>query len=397
MCSGNCVLVENDNQHCGACKMACSANQHCAEGECLDCNRESRVYAACLQTGHVAVLSSATRSQVELALVGAGPQALSGKGEVLLCADYGAEQLLRMNAQNLQPLGETDSRVAVSTGKNPIHLSVYGSHIYVVNADSNTLQIVDTRNKANGPWETVGELYFGPNTVPQALAIVGNQGFVPLFGDLANGETDAGQRLVRVSLSNPAAPTLSGEADFTRLDLQPYPGKEPLPLPYDVVAHQGALYVALNNLDKESLHPAGPGMIAKVDAKTLSSSTLSLGDNCRNVTSLASNGRLLVASCAGDYVGTPGITGLALLEGDKVKDMWAAPPGFTPGALAFKCDELWVGNAADGDVYLFSTFGQKLRLLRGEGGAEGGPIETCPPSGGWTSVQALWLKPKPKP
>jgi len=392
MCGKSCAFVENDNNHCGSCNRACAGNQHCADGQCLPCERESRVYAACFATGEVAVLSSATRSLVERQVVGDKPQALGGKGEVLLCADDGAQQLLRLNAQTLQPVGD-----AVRTGETPIHVSISGAYVYVVNAGSNTLQLVDTQDKPDSTWMTVGEVSFGPNTSPQSLALFGNQGFVPLYGNLMSGETSVGQRLSRINLSNPASPELDGAADFTSLHLQSYPGRKALPLPYDVVRHQDALYVALNNLDVDAKPvpvPAGPGLIAKVEPQSMKSSVLSLGDTCRNVTTLASNGKQLVASCAGDWGTTPGVAGLALLEDDKVQDTWAAPPGFSPGSLAFKCDELWVANANGGDVFLFSVQGKRLQLLRGEGGSEGGPVETCPLGPvGYSVVQSLWLKP----
>jgi len=388
LCAGRCVLVESDNAHCGNCNQACAQNQHCADGECLACNKESRLYAACMLTGHVAVFSSETYSRVALERVGANPQALSGKGEVLLCADDGAQQLLRLDAQTLQPLG-----APVDTGQTPIHISAMGALVYVVNAGSNTLQIVDTQNKPSGPWRTQGELSFGPNTSPQALAFVGSHGFVPLYGNLVTGQTSPGQRLVRVGLANPAAPSLEGEVSFSGLHLQSHPGKTALPLPYDVVHHQGALYVALNNLDS-TYQPAGPGAIAKVQLEEATTSVLFLGEECSNVTSLASNGQLLVASCAGDWGMTPGRAGLALIEGDEVKEVWPAPPSFSPGSMAFKCDSLWVANANGGNVYLFSTQEKSLQLLYGEGGSEGGPMEACPQAAsGFAVVQSLWLKP----
>jgi len=390
LCGGECRLVERDNNHCGACNVACADNQQCAGGACYSCEAESHLYAACLLTGHVAVLSSKTQSRMALELVGDKPQALTGMGEVLLCADDGAQRLLRLNAQTLKPVGE-----AVPTGETPIHISAHGPHVYVVNAGSNTLQVVETRGKPTGSWETRDELSFGPNTSPQAFASSGAHGFVPLYGNLLTGETTPGQRLVRVDFSLPFGPVRSGEADFSGLDLQSYPGKSALPLPYDVVSHQGAMYVALNNLDK-SYQPAGPGAIARVSVEDASVSLLFLGDNCQNVTSLASNGRFLVASCAGNFGMTPGIAGLALLEGDEVKSLWNAPAAFSPGSLAFACNSLWVGNANGGEVYLFSVEGGSLQLLRGEGGSEGGPMEACPPApSGFSVVQDVWLRPLP--
>jgi hypothetical protein len=381
-CGNSCVLLESDKNHCGSCNQACPPNQRCVEGQCREvhCEEESHLYAACFLTGQVAALSTCTQSRVAMELVGDKPQALSGMGEVLLCADDGAEQLLRLDAQTLKPVGE-----APGIGQTPIHVSVYGSHAYVVNAGSNTLQVLNAQT-----WQTLAELPFGANTSPQAFALVGHHGFVPLYGNLGTGETSAGQRLVRVNLENPAAPFLEGEANFTGLDLQ---SPDTFPLPYDVVHHQGALYVALNNLSRT--FQAGPGVIAKVPAQNLSNtSLLFVGGDCTNVTSLASNGPLLAASCAGDWGMTPGAAGVALFADDEVKSWWAAPSGFSPGAMAFQGDTLWVANGNGGDVFLLSTEGQTLRLRRGEGGSEGGPIQTCPQGpAGYTVVQSLWLKP----
>ncbi|MCL2259110.1 MAG: hypothetical protein FWC18_04735 [Cystobacterineae bacterium] len=363
------------------------------------CNGESRVYAACFLTGHVAVLSSETQSRVALERVGANPQALSGMGEVLLCADDQARLLWRLNAQTLKEVGE-----AVSIGAIPIHVATSGSQIYVTNAASSTLQVIDSRT-----WQTRAELNFGRNTYPQAFVRVGEYGFVPLYGNLF-ADTQPGQRLVRLNLSNPDALVREGEADFSNLDLHSYAGiTSPRPMPYDVLHHQGALYVALNNLDEETCAagycvPAGPGLVAKVDPYTLHTSTLLLGDECLNAVSLTSNGKLLVASCAGSWrQGEEGRgSGLALMEGDEVKSRWVAPSGFYPGVMASKCDELWVANANGGDVYLFSTEGGRLRLLRGTdssgaSGSEGGPMATCPlvlrGKAEVATVQSLWLKP----
>jgi hypothetical protein len=224
---------------------------------------------------------------------------------------------------------------------------------------------------------------------------VGERGFVPLYGNLMTGETSAGQKLVRLNLSNPDALTPQGEADFSSLDLHSYEGMASLPLPFDVVHHQGALYVALNNLSAE-YQVAGPGAIAKVDPQTLSTSVLFLGEECTNVVSLNSNGEVLVAACSGSYATGTG-KGLALMEGDELKALWQAPPHFSPGVMAGKCDMLWVANANGGDVYAFSTQGQNLKLLRGEGGSEGAGIEACPmpedPSSGFVTVMSRWLKP----
>ncbi|MCL2012983.1 MAG: hypothetical protein FWG75_09385 [Cystobacterineae bacterium] len=383
-CGNHCALLESDVDHCGGCNQACNANQRCVDNQCREvhCEEESHLYAACFQTGQVSVLSTCTQSRFHMALVGDRPQAINGMGEVLLVADDGTEQLLRLNPQSLEPIGE-----AVSIGQTPIHVSADGTHAYVINAGSHTLQVVE-----GGSWQTIAELPFGDNTSPQAFALVGKQGFVPLYGNLVTGETSAGQKLVRINLENPAAPVRAGEVDFSSLSIPHYEGMAPLPLPYDVLHHQGALYVALNNLNAYYM-PAGPGLIAKVDPQTLATSLLSLGDTCTNVSSLASNGKLLAASCAGDWGMSPGIAGVALIINEEVKT-WPAPPSFSAGAMAFSGDMLWVANANGGDVYVFSTKEGGLHLLRGEGGSEGEAIATCPPGPtGYTTVQSLWLKP----
>ncbi|MCL2626730.1 MAG: lactonase family protein [Cystobacterineae bacterium] len=352
------------------------------------CGQEGLVYAACFLTGEVATLSSKGATPM-VKSVGDHPQALSGMGEFLLCTDDSARQLLRLDAQTLKPLGK-----AVDTGATPIHVSVSRDerYVYVINAGDNSLQVVD------GPtWQTQAELPFGPNTSPQAFAMMGNCGYVPLYGNLGNGQTAPGQRLVRINLSKPTSPSLQGEADFSSLDLHPYSTEYPsVPLPYDVVVHKGALYVALNNLYNAGngfFSPAGPGAIAKVDPQTLNTEVLFLGDECLNVASLVSNGEVLLASCMGDW-GVPGTAGVALLKDDKVQKIWPAPADFSPGALAVQCDELWVANAGGGDVYVFSIGGQSLELLWGVGGTKGGPMEACPKSlSGYATVQSLWSKP----
>ncbi|MCL2178512.1 MAG: hypothetical protein FWB81_03745 [Cystobacterineae bacterium] len=388
------------------------AGQSCTNGRCRasSCSQESRIYAACYQTGHVAVLSSETQSRVALERVGDSPQALSGVGEVLLCADDGSQQLLRLDAQSLASVG-----APVSTEQTPIYLSVSedGRYVYIVNAGgSGTLQVVNAQT-----WQTETSMSFGAHTWPQALVFVGDYGFVPLYGDLMSGDTAAGQRLVRLNLSNPTSPSFEGEADFSSLDMHAYGARTPIPLPYDVVVHQGFLYVALSNL-ADDYRPAGPGAIAKVDPHTLETSVLFLGDECTNVVTLVSNGEVLVASCAGDWSNSG--VGLALIENDVLKEIWPTPPGagFVPGTLAVHCDKLWVANpwrdwrgewrgeSRWAEVYLFSIQEGGLHLLRGEGGSEGGPIETCPSMYNyldwledletgdydWVGLESLWLK-----
>jgi hypothetical protein len=391
-CNEACVLLESNKAHCGGCNLACAENQRCVDGQCrqLSCSEESFIYAACFGTGQVAVLSSCTQNRVALALVGDSPQALSGMGELLLCADTGAEQLLRLDAQTLKPVGE-----ALPVGQNPIHVSASGTHVYVVNAGSNVLQVFDTQNNPSGAWQTQ-TLSFPPNRSPQSFALAGEWGFVPLYGNLVGGETRPGQRLVRIRLSNPARLSLEGEADFSSLPLPAFEGLRPVPFPYDVVFHQGAVYAALNNLSDNFANDwkiAGPGSIAKTNPSTLET-TLLPPLECLNVVSLASNGHQLVASCAGDYGMTPEVAGLALLENDVVQNFWPAPAGFSPGSMAFAGEALWVANANGGDVYLFSTQGGRLALLRGEGGSEGEGIYACPLAPwGSSVVQDLWLKP----
>src|SRR5205823_3041362 len=111
---------------------------------------------------------------------------------------------------------------------------------------------------------TIAELNFGANTTPEAIAKIGNALYVPLWGGLGPAEVSAGQKVVKVDITDRRAPKVTATYDLSTLDLKPFDGGAPIPRPFGIVLHQGKLYVPLNNIDL-NFSVAGAGLLATID------------------------------------------------------------------------------------------------------------------------------------
>lgn len=403
-CGDACVDTQSDVGHCGGCGLACQGGQRCVSGGCT-----SDVVVACFSSGQVAGLSASTLQRTPLADLGTAPAALATTRGVLLAAD-GLDR--RLNQADL-PAGtstwrELPSR-SIATGAVPNQVLVDGEWLYVVNAQSGTLQVARlgaSDGDAGVPVRTVQEVVFGANTFPQAVARVGTSLWVPLYGGYGASSADAGQRLLEVDVADPSNPRVTAEVSLKAIDLRPFDGGSPAARPFAAVVQRGQLYVALNNLDADSYLPTGPGLLAKVDPATKALSLIDLGaDTCLNPQWLAPMGSGLVVSCGGRALYTGQNFALSSVEraGVVVVDAqdqrvatWApaapscgdagACPLFLPGRFAVKGESIFLGDQNAGRLAVLDFIDGGLVERRGP--AQNDAVLVCPvnPTSGVSNV-----------
>lgn len=398
-CGDSCVDTATDLSNCGACGAVCQAGQRCVGGGCA-----SEVVVACFSSGQVAGLSASTLQRSPLADLGTGPAALATMNGVLLAAD-GLDR--KLNQADL-PAGSTSFREltgrSLATGAVPNQVLVDGDFVYVVNAQSGTLQVA-RRGAGDGdagvPLSTVQELVFGANTFPQALAKVGSALWVPLYGGYGAGSADAGQRVIEVNVADPLNPRATAEVSLKALDLKAFDGGVSVARPFAAVTHRGSVYVALNNFAPDCnplCVPGGPGLLAKIDPTTKAASIIDLGaDACLNPQWVASLGDALAVSCGGaaHYTGQNFVltslsqAGVVVLDSsDRRVATWApaapscgdagACPLFLPGRFAVKGSTLFLGDQNAGRLVVLDFADGGLSERRGPARNDG--LEVCPVS-----------------
>lgn len=396
-CGDSCIDTMNDVGNCGGCAASCQAGQKCVNGGCT-----SDVVVACFSSGQVTGLSASSLQRGPLADLGTGPAALATMNGVLLAAD-GIDR--KLNQADL-PAGSASYRElsnrSIATGAVPNQVLVDGDFVYVVNAQSSTLQVA-RRGAGDGDaglvLTTVQELVFGTNTFPQGAAKVGSALWVPLYGGYGSGTADAGQRVLEVNVENPASPTVTGEVSLKNLDLKAFDGGTPVARPFAIVAQRGQLYVALNNFNAECnpiCVPGGPGLLAKIDPTTKAVTVIDLGaDACLNPQWVATMGDALVVSCGGQavYTGQDFVltsvarAGVVVLDGtDRRVATWApvAPscgdggvcPLFLPGRFAVKGSSVFLGDQNAGRLVVLDFADGGLVERRGPARNDG--LAVCP-------------------
>jgi hypothetical protein len=391
-----CVDATRDNGNCGACGQSCQGGQQCSGGVCL-----SDVVVACFSSGQVAGLSSSSLQRAPLADLGTAPAALATVGGVLLAAD-GLDR--KLNQADL-PSGATSFRElpqrSISTGAVPNQVLVDGELVFVVNAESGTLQVV-RRGQSDGDaglaLSTVAELPLGSNTFPQGLAKVGASLWLPLYGGFGAASAAAGQRLVEVNVQTPTAPAVVNEVSLKGLDLRPFdPDAGSTPRPWAITQRGGQLYVVLNNLDADTYAPAGPGLLAKVDPVTRAVSVVTLGPDCLNPQWAAPVASGLVVSCGGksSYSGQSFVlvgsekAGVVVLDlADRVVGQWApaAPscgdagscPLFLPGRFSVKGSRVFLADQNAGRLAVLELVDGGVVERRGPAANDG--LAVCPVS-----------------
>jgi len=399
-CGDACVNLRTDPNHCGACDQACGNAKSCKAGVC-----SYDVVAACFNTGQVVGIQAGSDLKGPNVPLGDRPQSLARVQDVLLVLDA-ATKLRQARLTDYSKLNEE-----VSTGNAPNHMLVNDPFVYVINSTSNTL-LTFSRRKEPKPQPVdgtrfpdglglapVASLDFGANTNPFAMAQLGDQLWVTLYGNLL-GDTSAGGKVARVSLANPAQPTLLEPAVElpTGAALQPFSGSNPIAGPAGLVVHRGSLYVTLNNIDPNTFNPGGPGLLAKINPGTRAVSTVNLGPGCLNAGWAAPVGNKLLVSCAGQATYDANFnllavekTGLVLLdEQDAVVATYtlacpegsgAACPLPSAGRFSVVGNRAYLGDNNAGRLFVIEVSGNQLIERRGLGAGAQPALLACPASG----------------
>jgi hypothetical protein len=340
------------------------------------------VVAACYNTGQVVGIQRDTDVVGPLSPIGFNPQSL-GAAQTILVADFD-QKLRQARASDLSPLpGET------GLGPSPNHILVDDPFIYVVNSGDgtggNTLQILQRGPLDAGIGQdaglqltTVGQLNFGAATSPQAIAKLGNDLYIPLYG----GPTGVGAGLVHVDVTTPSAPARRETIPFSGIDLRSFDGGTTYPRAAGVAVHRGLIYVTLSNLTP-AYAPGGPGIVARVDRVAGTATPIYLGNVCLNTYWVQSTGNNLLVSCSGNFGASFDRTAVLVLDQqDQIASSWSpcATPGCIPssaGRFAVWGNRIYVGDNASGRVFVVQLDGGQLIEQRGY--SEGGqPLMPCP-------------------
>lgn len=371
-CGDSCVDPLTNPQHCGACNHVCEQGQVCRAGAC-----GYEAVAACYWSGQAVGFSSTTGSRGPLSDLGTNPGALASYQGTLLAAD-GTDNRLYQAVANATGGGFSQVTRANTTGSVPNQVLVAAPYVYVANAASGTLQVLKVGVDGGDVVEldagvtggvqlgTVAELQLGMNSYPEGVAKVGDSLWVPLFGGFGADGADAGQVVVRVSVANPEMPTETGRVSLKDLDLKAFDGGAPVARPFAITARNGALYVALDNLNPDTYAVEGPGLVARIQPEDGGVSVIDLGAaDCVNPQWLAAVGDSLAVSCGGSVQYSPTFTvdavtqaGLVLLNAqDQKVAAWSSACPADAGVLAdggVACMPMMPGR--------FTVVGQRILL-----------------------------------
>ena len=370
-CLASCVDGATSVSHCGGCDVVCAQGQTCKSGGC-----DYEAVAACYWSGQLVGFDPTTGVKGPLSDVGSNPAALARLGKTLLSAD-GTDRRLYSATPTVSGAYLQGAK-ASQTGAVPNQMLVDRPFVYVVNAGSGTLLVLregvdagvirlDAGVEGTLTLGAVAEVALGMNTFPQGLAKVDSQLWVPLYGGYGADAADAGQSLVKVNITNPAAPTLAGQVSLKGLDLKAFDGGSPVARPWAIIAKNGALYVALNNLNPDTYVPEGPGLVARVDATSEAVTLIDLGAaDCLNPQWLGAVGNSLAVSCGGLITYSPSFAvesvtaaGLVVLDSLDVKRAaWSSAASC--GADAGTCMPMMPGR--------FAVSGQQVVLSDQNGG-----------------------------
>jgi len=436
-CGQSCVNLLNDPGHCGGCGSACEAPQSCRSGICT-----YDVVAACFSNGQVTGIQAGSDFKGPNEPLGSGPAALASLQDVLLSADGVDARLYQARLTSVGGHAFAVYPASARTGGAPNQVRVDDPYIYVVNASGGSLQVLlrggasdagfdaDAGEDAGAPdprldggrfpeglqYATVAELSFGANTFPEGMARLGNFLYVPLYGGMSSATAPAGQKVAKVDVTDPRNPAVVDTIDLSGMDLKPFDGGTPVPRPYAIAAHQGLLYVALNNLNADTYAPEGPGLLARIDPATRAVSTVDLGPTCLNAIWVVSDGTRLYVSCQGRSVYDSSWalvsvekTGVVVVEQDAPVSTWSpvcpADAGsyqsdgggclpISASRFAVQGGKLYVGDQSGGRIFVLE--GPQLVERRGYFAVDGGaPIQACAvnPTLGYSNVSDVLAQP----
>ncbi|AGC42316.1 hypothetical protein MYSTI_00967 [Myxococcus stipitatus DSM 14675] len=397
-CGDSCVNLDTDTSHCGTCGTACGDARSCRGGVCT-----YDVVATCFNSGQVVGIQSGTDFKGPSVQVASSPQSAARLSDVLLVLDS-ANKLVQARLGDYGVLPARND-----TGRAPNQFIVRDPLIYILNSTDNTIQVL-RRDEAAIPgappgarfpdgitFSDIGNVPFGANTNPFAMALLREELWITLYGNLM-GDPTFGGRVLRVSLANPLRPRVVDTIDLpTGAALKPFPNNTTLPTPAGITAHRDMLYVALNNLNPATYSPGGPGFLARINPANNTVSLIELGADCLNPGSVASVGEQLLVSCSGkaNYDANYNLlsvekTGLVLLDAqDQV--VATAPVACAPGAsgcaipaagrFAVVGQRAYVGDTNGGRIFVHEVVGNTLVERRGLKDTSQPPIAACPASG----------------
>lgn len=387
-CGRSCVNLQTDPAHCGLCDNACPDVQTCRAGGC-----GYDVVAACFNSGQLRGVQAGADLVGPLVASAPNPQALARVDRhVLLVGDALAREIYQANTRSLALYPPR-----TASGSDVRHILVEDPYAYVVEDGTHTLQVLRREGTAQGGgyrYVVVNQVNLGANSYPQAIARVGAELFIPLFGGFGSQGEAVGQKVVRVNVTDPANPVVGEPIDLSGVDLKPFAGGRSIPRPSWILSRNGKLYVPLNNL-RSDYSPGGPGLLARIDPATREVTAIDLGEGCLNAGYVGAAGDRLLVSCGGqtDYsVSPPRVakTGVVLLGADDQRASFASlecPAGQAGCAsasayhLAVAGDRVYVGDATQGRLFVLELVNGQLVERRGfHGASEGGqPIAACPP------------------
>ncbi|RJS22382.1 hypothetical protein DRW03_13715 [Corallococcus sp. H22C18031201] len=395
-CGDACVNLLADVANCGACGHACPDAQSCHAGVCA-----YDVVAACYNLGQVVGIQAGTDRLGPRRQLGGGVQSLAAYRNVLLAADATNSELLQAPAGELGQVSQRSSLGNVTTSPNDIFVA--WPYVYVVDSINNTLQVLRGEGSGGGTslgLRTVTQLSLGANTSPQGITRVGDTLFIPLFGTAGSG-FKKGNAVARVEVLDPEHPRLLDSIPLTGLDLKSFDGGTSLPLPYSATTLNGAVYVALTNLNPANdYRPNGPGMLARIEPADGGVRAIDLGaEHCLNAGYVEPVGGQLVVSCLGEarYDTANGnraddvrATGLALVKDDALVATYSLSAGCAPGTpecqvavagrFAVAKDAVYLADVNGGRVYVVEVKDGALVERRGFStpGAVGPALDACP-------------------
>lgn len=377
-CGDSCVSAATDVNNCGGCGVKCQSGQVCRARSCT-----FEVVAACLSSGELTGFKAATGERGPPADVGTQPEALASIQGRVISADGTDQRLYQATLISGEPTYKQAAR-SNRTGSVPNQVLVDDTHVYVANAGSGTLQVLEQSEQVSTdvriddagvsgevPLITLAELPLGMNTWPQGVAKIGTSVWVPLYGGAGIEPAKAGQKVLEVSVVDHRLPVVVSSVDLSTLDLKPFDGGLSVARPWAITTHNGALYVTLNNLEPSTYAAAGPGMLARIDPTTKAVTAIDLGgDVCRNPQWAAEVGTGLVVSCtgvpryAGQLTGLLGTSqsGLVLLDANDQRvahwspsacDVDAGCAPILPGRLAVTQHRVFLADQYGGRVLAF--------------------------------------------